>query len=293
VVTGAGTTTRGFAGAVRGLATTIAATRFAAGLVVVAEWLAGAAGGLAATTAVEGGLVTVARTARGLAGAVRGLAIATAGSARLLLVVAEAAAHHVHASELGAHVFGRVGVSLGGPGRAASAPVILGVWNLRSVKAFSCKIGRERLTGLSIAGWLLALRLGSETRLGGELGPSLVLCLRVRGIAVHVSLLHASVVILFNLGDEVGVHDSCWFVVWWMGCWKLKRWMEDAGKLFGRIGSRVWEGVVGVVGWVDVGASWRGRGVLVLVDGAASEKRVSFLDDDEVSQLKMRPDSVT
>jgi hypothetical protein len=43
---------------------------------------------------------------------------------------------------------------------------------------------------------------------------------------------------------------------------------------------------------MDVGASWRGRGVLVLVDRAESEGRVSSLDDDEVSQLKMRPNSV-
>jgi hypothetical protein len=172
VVAGAGTTTPGFAGAVGGLATAIAATRSAAGLVVVAEWLAGAAGGLAATTAVEGGLVSVARAARGLAGAVGGLAVAATGSARCLVAVAEAAAHHVHASELGAHVLGRVGVSLGGPERAASTPVILGV---RDYELISLVVwiwiedvatrleGNGILTGFGITGWLLALRLGGET----------------------------------------------------------------------------------------------------------------------------------
>jgi hypothetical protein len=92
--------------------------------------------GLATATAEEGGLVatvSVVAVTAGLAGAVGRLAVAATGPVRGLVAVVEAATHHLHAGELVAHALGRVfGVSLG-PGGAASAPVVVGLWDLEHV----------------------------------------------------------------------------------------------------------------------------------------------------------------
>jgi hypothetical protein len=56
-----------------------------------------------------------------------------------------------------------------------------------------------------------------EARLSGVLGllhVSLVRRLLVHGVAVHVGLLHAGVVVGVDLGDEVGIHGSWWVEVW-------------------------------------------------------------------------------
>ena len=157
---------------------------------------------------------------RGLARAVKRLSIATTGPTRLLLVVvAEAAAHRVHASEFCAHVLDRVSVSLGGgPSRAASAPVFVELWDCEaisfviwiSVDVLSSRRAKGILTGLAIPGsWLL------EPRLGGEVGfmhVGLARRLTVHGVAVHVGFLHAAVILGLDLRDQERVH-GCWRVL--------------------------------------------------------------------------------
>jgi hypothetical protein len=61
-----------------------------------------------------------------------------------------------------------------------------------------------------MARWLLALGLGSQP--GGGVGLVYVdLVRRLLVYALHVSFLHASVIVALDLGDQVGVHGRCLF----------------------------------------------------------------------------------
>lgn len=254
----------GAAGAVVNLA--FAVRRLAAAAAVERGLVAARSGGLELAVEYDGAV-------GGLAGAVRRLGLAAAAFSTLLLVaVAEPAAHHVDASELGAHVLGWLcgggrSVSLGGgdgSGRAAggAAVVVVGLWDCEIV-SFSCfwiwtwiwmvcmflllkekrkaSQGRERLTGLAMARRLLlpplALALRSRPGRGpGFLHVGLARRLVVGGVAVHVGLLQAGVVAGLDLGDEVGVHGclfGCSWVVWEWECWVSKRWMVDGGRMEG------------------------------------------------------------